>query len=220
MFSKLKNQLPPTGLLAAGLTVITLLTALSGLWNYNHDLASQPAIKLTGASRQAPIAGAAAKNLGLTAVNGSSGASTTVSSGKSSPTATSGTRTTTKSAASSGSTAAAANSPASQPAGAVAPPPDISVALSVNGSGKGQVQLAAGSNQCNVLTQALASGVISSLDMRYNSQYNSEAVYVIDGIGDPGTVWWTYTVNGTPPPYGCSAMPARNGDSINWQYVH
>lgn len=223
MFSKLKNQLPPIGLLAAGLTVITLLTALSGLVNYSHDLAAEPAAKLSvAAAAQKSIPGVAGKNQGTAAAtNGSSGASAPASSGKSSPAATGSAHATTgKSAAPAGSASSSGGSAASQPAptGAAAQSSTVSVALSVNGSGKGTVKLSAGSNQCDVLTQALAGGVISSLTMQYYPQYGSEAVYVIDGIGDPGTVRWTYTVNGSPPPYGCSLVTAHNGDSVNWQY--
>lgn len=211
MFSKLKNQLPPASLLAAGLLIVTLLTALSGLLNYNQELANQPAAKLT--------AGLSGKAAGFISANKVTNPSANSSSAKISSTATGGYRAATNRSGSPASTSATTAAANSQPAAAPAAQPSaISVTLSVNGSGKGQVRLTAGSNQCDVLTQARAEGVISSLNMRYNSQYGSEAVYVIDGIGDPGTVNWTYAVNGTPPPYGCSFAQAHNGDSVNWQY--
>jgi hypothetical protein len=217
LFSKLKSQLPPTGLLAAGLVIITLLTMLSGLWHYNRELASQPAIKLTaGVSR--PAALAANKNPGLAAASGASGSVTSSAPGKSSSAAASGSRaTTSRGTAQSGSTAAA-SSANNQPPGSPAQSTPISVALSVNGSAKGQVALASGSNQCDVLSQALAEGLISSLTMRYNSYLKTQGVYVIDGIGDPENIRWTYTVNGADPHFGCSLVTAHNADSVSWQY--
>ena len=220
MFSKLKSQLPPTGLLAAGLVVVTLLTALSGLWNYNHDLASQPAIKLTvGASRPTAIAGTANNNPGLAAAGGAPGSVTGTAPGKSSSVAANGSRATTGKSSTSSSTSTGGTATNSQPTGSATQPSTIDVALSVNGSAKGQVQLTAGSNQCDVLSQALTEGIISSLGMRYYSQENSEFVYMINGIGNSGstTGGWQYTVNGYYPP-GCSLVTAHNGDSVNWQY--
>jgi hypothetical protein len=216
LFSKLKNQLPPAGLLAAGLVVVTLLTALSGLVNYSHNLAATPAAKVSIAGAQKSLPGVAGQDQPA-AVTGSSGTNNSASSVKSSSKPANTIHGTAgKSGTPAGSVSSAPAAPAQPPA---APQSGtISVALSVNGSGKGHVSLAAGSNQCDVLSQALAEGVISSLTMRYYSQYGSEAVYVIDGIGDPGTVRWTYTVNGTPPPYGCTLVTAHSGDSINWQY--
>jgi hypothetical protein len=55
--------------------------------------------------------------------------------------------------------------------------------------------------------------------MRYNSQWGTEGVYVVNGIGDPNVVWWTYTVNGSAPPYGCGYVTVHDGDSVNWRYV-
>jgi hypothetical protein len=98
-------------------------------------------------------------------------------------------------------------------------PATASVALSVNGAAKGSVSLVSGSNHCNVLTAALSAGLISSLDMRYSSQYNTQAVYKINGQGDANNIWWTFRVNGASPPYGCSRLLVKNGDQVNWQYV-
>ena len=95
----------------------------------------------------------------------------------------------------------------------------VTASLSVNGVTKGSVELASGSNQCSVLTQGLSAGLISDLDMRYSSQYGTQAVYVIDGVGDSKNIWWTFTVNGKSPPYGCSKISVNNGDSVNWKYV-
>ncbi len=98
-------------------------------------------------------------------------------------------------------------------------PVTASVALSVNGVAKGSVSLTQGSNHCNVLSAALNAGLISSLDMRYSSQYNTQAVYKINGQGDANNIWWTFRVNGASPPYGCSRLLVKNGDQVNWQYV-
>ena len=98
-------------------------------------------------------------------------------------------------------------------------PVTASVALSVNGVAKGSVSLTQGSNHCNVLSAALNPGLISSLDMRYSSQYNTNAVYKINGQGDANNIWWTFRVNGASPPYGCSRLLVKNGDQVNWQYV-
>ena len=95
----------------------------------------------------------------------------------------------------------------------------VTVNLSVNGINRGLLSLSAGSNQCQVLNSALASGRISGLDMRYNSSLGSMGVYVIDGVGDSSSVWWTYTVNGKSPPLGCSGIKVNQGDQINWVYV-
>ena len=98
-------------------------------------------------------------------------------------------------------------------------PVTASVALSVNGVAKGSVSLTQGSNHCNVLSAALNAGLISSLEMRYSSQYNTQAVYKLNGQGDANNIWWTFRVNGASPPYGCSRLLVKNGDQLNWQYV-
>lgn len=96
---------------------------------------------------------------------------------------------------------------------------EVTTTLYVNGSLKGAVVLAAGSNHCDVLLEAYESGVISSLNMKYYSGLKSYGVYVIDGIGDSNSIWWTYTVNGKSLPYGCSHAMVLSGDSVEWKYV-
>jgi hypothetical protein len=211
--SQLKNQLQRFGLLIAGLTMLTLFTALSGLWHYQNELSSQsagvqalaktakqttpnPAVKSTAAA-QSLEPGNAMSTPATTSQNPSTAGPTTA-----------------KSTAQSKNIASTTSQPA-----AAASPAIISLTLSVNGQAKSTVKLATGSSQCDLLSQALTDGIISSLDMRYSSQYGTEAVYVIDGIGDPGSVWWTYTVNGHAPPYGCAYVTAHNGDAVNWQYA-
>lgn len=100
--------------------------------------------------------------------------------------------------------------------------PDIQkteISLYINNSSKGKINVAPGSNQCSVLSQALKQGAIQSLDMRYSEHYQTMAVYSINGLGEPSQIWWTYSVNGKPPPFGCSKMTTRNGDQVNWQYI-
>lgn len=106
----------------------------------------------------------------------------------------------------------------SQPT-ASAPTATLRATLLINSTVVGAVSLQVGANQCDVLRQALSDRLISSLEMRYNLQYKTEGVYVIDGIGDSNVVWWGYKVNGTSPPYGCSHVPVKNNDSVNWEYV-
>ncbi len=99
------------------------------------------------------------------------------------------------------------------------PQQNIQVTLFINNMNKGQIYLDSGMTQCQVLSQALQQGAIQSLDMRYSEQYNTMAVYVINGLGEANEIWWTYRVNGKPPPFGCSKMIAQNGDQVGWSYV-
>jgi hypothetical protein len=104
-------------------------------------------------------------------------------------------------------------------ANAPAPTTPIEVSLTINDTYAGKVALPDGKNQCDVLQEALADNIINSLDMRYSSQYKTYAVYVINGVGDSGSVWWTYKVNGISPPLGCANVKAHDGDSVTWEYV-
>jgi hypothetical protein len=212
------------GLLVAGLIIVTLLTALSGLWEYQYELAHQPPAVQSAAQVSAAtkttlpnLSDAGEKTVAARVVSANNQLPSLASTKLDSPS-----HVTYSQANQAASIATAASTPtASQPTTNTAPvqPVTISLTLSINGQAKGLVKLATGSDQCDVLTQALADGLISSLDMVYDSPYNTEAVYVIDGIGDPGSVWWTYTVNGSSPPYGCAHVTVHNGDSVNWQYV-
>ncbi len=95
----------------------------------------------------------------------------------------------------------------------------VTVTLQVDSKTVGDVNVAATANQCDVLTDALAQGIISSLDMRYFSSLSSYGVYVINGQGDSNQVWWVYSVNGKSPPVGCSKLGVSGGEIINWQYT-
>ena len=91
--------------------------------------------------------------------------------------------------------------------------------LSINSNYKGAVGVEAGSNQCDVLAQALKDGVIQSLDMRYNKDFKTQGIYIIDGQGDSKIINWVYTVNDNQVPFGCSKAYVQNNDKVNWQYV-
>jgi hypothetical protein len=95
----------------------------------------------------------------------------------------------------------------------------LSVSLSVAGSSADSFEIPPGSNQCDLLTQALSQGKIQSLNMRYNNDMGTNAVYQINGIGKENAVWWTFKVNGHSPNQGCSYIKVNNGDSVLWEYV-
>jgi len=93
------------------------------------------------------------------------------------------------------------------------------VSLSINGSPAFSVSVIEGANQCDLLNKALEEGKISSLNMRYDSNLGAYAVYQINGLGKENSVWWTYKVNGQSPPQGCSYIKAKEGDSVEWEYI-
>ncbi len=104
------------------------------------------------------------------------------------------------------------------PTPAPAPQQVIHVNLNLIPGSNFSVTVNEGSNQCDVLSQALEQGKISSLNMRFDPNYNSKAVYQINGVGKENSVWWTYKVNGQSPSQGCSLTKANNGDNIEWEY--
>lgn len=120
-------------------------------------------------------------------------------------------------------------SPSSQPEtpskpakNSIAPKPaaKVTVSLNIEDNFAGKVTLPAGGNHCDVLTQALKDGIISSLEMRYSEAHKSYGVYVINGVGNSSNIWWAYKVNGRSPPLGCSHIKVNSGDSIKWEYVN
>lgn len=119
-----------------------------------------------------------------------------------------------------------ATTPPTQPTPTTASPAPVAQAptyrtanLSINGQQKGSVTVETGANHCDVLNKALQTGLIGSLDMRYYAQFQSYGVYVIDGIGNSDTIWWTYKVNGQSLPYGCSRATVADGDNVDWKYL-
>ncbi|MGH7192730.1 MAG: DUF4430 domain-containing protein [Candidatus Saccharimonadales bacterium] len=201
--------------LGAGLLIITLITALGGIWQYGGQLDGQLSARPQASAAQLT---AAHQNTASKSAGSGSGTAGALSSGNQTGTTAYGT-VSLPVATGAGRTGSGASSGPAYSQTDSTTRTVISVRLTINGHGGGTVKLTSGSDQCDVLSQALAEGVISSLDMRYDSSLHTEGVYVIDGIGSPDTVWWTYTVNAQAPPYGCSYVTAHNGDSVNWQYV-
>lgn len=93
------------------------------------------------------------------------------------------------------------------------------VTVSINSGSAFTISVNQDSNQCDVLNNALSQGKISSLNMRYDETYETNAVYQINGIGKENSVWWVYTVNGKSGVSGCSQMKVNNNDSIEWKYI-
>jgi hypothetical protein len=203
-------KIPPIAILLSGLIVVSLLTALGGILHYGNDISNNSEISIEDTLKEQKTELAEK----TTAASKKTSGSNDYSSGSSNGSYGNSTNSPQQQAPSS-ATAGRTGSPSSTQGSNVS---YVKVFLSVNGSPKGDVTLKSGSNHCQVLSQAYATGLISSLDMRYNSQYKTYGVYVIDGIGDPSSVWWVYKVNGQSPP-GCSYMKVHGGDSVNWQYL-
>ncbi|MFA6017477.1 MAG: DUF4430 domain-containing protein [Patescibacteria group bacterium] len=98
-------------------------------------------------------------------------------------------------------------------------PQGLKVSLTINGSSVGEIDVNVGANQCDVLSQALSQGKIQSLNMRYNNDLGTNAVYQINGIGKENAVWWGYKVNSQSPSQGCSYVKVNNGDNTQWSYL-
>lgn len=95
----------------------------------------------------------------------------------------------------------------------------IKVLLSINGSPVGQIDMTSDQNQCDILTEALAQKRIKSLDMRYNKDFKTSVVYLVNGIGKKDSIWWGFKVNGKLPDQGCSYINVKNRDSTDWSYL-
>lgn len=212
MFNKLKIQLSPNILLVGGLVILTLVTTLGGLWHYQYELGHSTQLSTTGSA-----ATHAKTNTGATSAAGSSVADAIQQ--QVSNTKTSKTSASSNSSSTSDSSTAATQAQSQTSANPIPTVQKVSLSLSVNGAAKGTVTLPSGDTQCQVLSEALADGLISDLNMRYSSEYGTNAVYVINGQGDPDVINWTYTVNRKLPPYGCSKVTAHDGDVVNWQYI-
>ena len=96
---------------------------------------------------------------------------------------------------------------------------NIKVSLSINGSSVGQIDMTSDQNQCDILTQALEQKKIKSLDMRYNKDFKTSVVYLVNGIGKKDSIWWGFKVNGKLPDQGCSYIKVKNGDRTDWSYL-
>lgn len=98
-------------------------------------------------------------------------------------------------------------------------PQNFKISLTINGSSVGSIDVSQGANQCDVLSQALSQGKIQSLNMRYNNDLGTNAVYQINGIGKENSVWWTFKVNGQSPNQGCSYIKVGDNDNVEWSYI-
>lgn len=112
--------------------------------------------------------------------------------------------------------------PSNTPSSTVAPTKkeqSVKVSLSVNGSPVGQIDMKSNQNHCDVLSEALSQKKIKSLDMRYNKDFKTSVVYLINGIGKKDSVWWGFKINSKSPDQGCSYINVKNGDSSDWSYL-
>jgi hypothetical protein len=93
------------------------------------------------------------------------------------------------------------------------------ISVSIDGGSAFSLAIEEGKNHCDVLSQALQEGKLSSLNMQFNSSYNSYGVYQINGLGQTDQVWWGYKINDKSPAYGCSYIKVQNNDDVRWTYV-
>jgi len=102
---------------------------------------------------------------------------------------------------------------------------NVSVELSLKTSSQASqsaaivIDLPQGSDHCAVLTKAFAEGKISGLDMRYDEKYQTNGVFVVNGIGKTDSPWWVYEINGSDAPAGCTQVKVNQGDKIVWEYL-
>lgn len=202
----LKQRAHPFALLASGLLVIALATTLSGLWHHEYELAHQTKQTDVAIEPQAPPINDQAVTVQTQSPQNSATPQVFT------PSKVAGQQTQSQSNPSAASAVMPQNAPS-------VPPANVQVSFNVNDVRKGMVSVPLGSTQCDVIRTAYDTGLIASLDMRYSTQYKTYAVYVVDGVGDSGAIWWTYAVNGKSPPYGCGGTKAVDGDSVNWKYV-
>jgi hypothetical protein len=209
----LRVKVPPLAILISGLMIVGLLTAIGGIVDYSNQLNSSQAANTEILKQQTAELTEDTKKA-ESRTSGEQDSSTGYSSNTNGPAGPNSYTTSSAAIAGDHPSAAAGSSNSNTKTSYV------KVFLSVNGSPKGSLTLKNTANQCQVLSQAKAQGLISSLDMRYNKGLNSYGVYIIEGIGRTDQVYWTYAVNGKPPPFGCSYIRVHNGDSINWEYIN
>ena len=100
-----------------------------------------------------------------------------------------------------------------------APTARLQLTLLIDNDPPFTVEVDSPKNHCQVLEAALAQGKLSSLNLKFFPSLSSYAVYQINGLGDTNQLWWTYSVNGQQPPYGCSQVMVNQGDVIHWTYA-
>ena len=105
------------------------------------------------------------------------------------------------------------------PTSAPTPGTNVHVTLQIDNEPPFDLEVDSSHNHCQVLETALAQGKLSSLNLKFFSSLSSYGVYQINGLGDTSQVWWTYSVNGQQPPYGCSQIKVNQGDVIHWTYA-
>ena len=109
--------------------------------------------------------------------------------------------------------------PTTPPTTTPAPTTRLKLTLQIDNDPPFDLEVDSPKNHCQVLEAALAQGKLSSLNLKFFPSLSSYAVYQINGLGDTNQVWWTYSVNGQQPPYGCSQVMANQGDVIHWTYA-
>jgi len=209
----LKKQInpPPALIVTTGIFAVMLITAIGGIANYSSEINQKLSdIDSANSSPQTKITQAQEASQQTLSKDTSSQNSSNTTSSDDAPANKPGTDSVrTTESANSGTTPTSPSNPKV--------PKSISVNLSISGSFAGVVSVKSGSNYCQVLNDALAQGIIWKLDMRYNSQFGTYGVYVINNIGDANTVRLVYQVNGQSPPVGCTHLKAQNNDSVNWK---
>lgn len=100
-----------------------------------------------------------------------------------------------------------------------APTARLQLTLQIDNDPPFNLEVDSPKNHCQVLEAALAQGKLSSLNLKFFPSFSSYAVYQINGLGDTNQVWWTYSINGQQPPYGCSQVMVNQGDVIHWTYA-
>ena len=100
-----------------------------------------------------------------------------------------------------------------------APTARLQLTLQIDNDPPFNLEVDSPKNHCQVLEAALAQGKLSSLNLKFFPSLSSYAVYQINGLGDTNQVWWTYSINGQQPPYGCSQVMVNQGDVIHWTYA-
>ena len=95
----------------------------------------------------------------------------------------------------------------------------IQVNLSIDGEPGKDLDIASGSNHCDLLNRALEMQIIDSLKMEFNDQYQTYGIYKINDIGKENEVWWVFTINGESAPAGCDGVTVNEGDQVVWEYL-
>ena len=79
------------------------------------------------------------------------------------------------------------------------------------------LQLVAGhADACTILGEAKDEGKITSYTLTYYPSYQSNYVSEINGLKDN----WTFKLNGSLSPVGCSKVPLKVGDTVTWQFIN